>query len=320
MLFRSNGQADALHLSRAEAEQARVLAARVALQVSAQTQIGFAYAQGADGLVAQMQGQERPAFMIAGSSAGDAGLLQSSDAAFALRHRLGRWGLTVSAQSGHAWSAAVDRRVAALRGERLSEGLSTLGLAFDRRFGALETALGLNWMAEDETLLGAHFQPGLGLAGADSLFVDLAAGWAFASDWRVGASVRQGRTTARRSLVVAPGSRLTTRGFAVDVERRNLLSHGDALALRLAQPLRVESGAIGLALPSSWNYATLSADRQLQWLALAPSGRELDAELAWRGALWGGQAATSLYWRRDPGHLADVPDDRGLALRWSRGF
>lgn len=314
------GLARALHLTHAEAEQARVLAARVAVQLSAQTQIGFAYAQGADGLVAQLQGHERPVFMIAGSSAGDAGLLQGSDAAFALRHRLGRWGLTVSAQSGQTWSAAVDRHVADLRGERPREGLSTLGLAFDRRFGALDTSLGLSWMAEDTSLLGAHFQTGLGLAGADSLFVDLAAGWAVASDWRVGASLRQGHTTARRSLVVAPGSRLTTRGFALDVERRNLLAHGDALALRLSQPLRVGSGALGLALPTAWNYTTLSADRQLQWLALAPSGRELAAELAWRGQLWGGQAATSLYWRRDPGHLADVPDDRGVALRWNRAF
>lgn len=314
------GRAQALRLTGQEAEQARVLAARVALQVSGQTQIGFAYAEGADGLVAQMQGHARPAFMIAGSTAGDAGLLQASDAAFALRQRLGGWGLTVSAQSGQTWAAAVDRRVAALRGDRLSEGLTTLGLAVDRRFGAIETTLRLSWMAEDQSLLGAHFQPGLGLAGADSLFVDLAAGWAVASDWRVGASFRHGRTAARRSLVVAPGSRLTTRGFAVDVERRNLLATGDALAVRLAQPLRVESGALGLALPSAWNYTTLRADRQLQWLALAPSGRELDAELAWRGPLWGGQAATSLYWRRDPGHLADVADDQGLAIRWNRAF
>ena len=44
---------------------------------------------------------------------------------------------------------------------------------------------------------------------------------------------------------------------------------------------------------------------------------ELDAELAWRGRLGMGQAAASLFWRRDPGHVANMRDDKGVALRWS---
>jgi hypothetical protein len=317
----ASGQAQALRLTSDQSQQARVLAARVALQLSPDTQLGFAYAQGADGLVAQLQGQDRPAFMIAGSSLGDSGLWQDSDAALAVRHRLGQWGLTVSAQSGQSDTAVrPDRRTAQLGGVQNSADLASMGLSADRRFGAIDAALGLTWLGEQGSLLGAQFQPGLGLDGADSLFIDLSAGWDLGADWRLGGSLRQGQTRARGRALVARGSRLTSRGFTIDLQRRNMLARGDALALRVSQPLRVESGALGLSLPSSWDYATLAAQSTLHWLALKPSGRELDAELAWRGPLWGGHAASSLFWRRDPGHVAALPADKGVALRWSRGF
>jgi hypothetical protein len=53
---------------------------------------------------------------------------------------------------------------------------------------------------------------------------------------------------------------------------------------------------------------------------LSPTGRELDAELAWTGRLLMGDAAASLFVRRDPGHYASLPLDKGVALRWSTGF
>jgi hypothetical protein len=43
-------------------------------------------------------------------------------------------------------------------------------------------------------------------------------------------------------------------------------------------------------------------------------------ELAWRGPLLSGEGAASLFYRRDPGHYEAMPDDKGVALRWSRKF
>ena len=54
--------------------------------------------------------------------------------------------------------------------------------------------------------------------------------------------------------------------------------------------------------------------------ALTPSGRELIGELAWRGTLWGGDAGASVFYRKDPGHIAGLPDDKGIAVKWGRGF
>ena len=55
-------------------------------------------------------------------------------------------------------------------------------------------------------------------------------------------------------------------------------------------------------------------------LSLAPSGRETVGEIAWRGPLAKGWASASLYYRTDPGHYAQAPDDAGMAVTWSRGF
>lgn len=311
-----------LRLLPGQADQARVLAASVAMRLAPHTQMAFAYARGADGIVASLQGQQRPAFMVAGDSRGDLGFVQASQGSLALRHQLGGFGLTASAERGRTWSSAADRRLAEMRGAegQDSRPVSIVSLALDRRLGAIDSALGISLMREDQRMLGLAMQQGFGLAGADSLFADASAGWTPAPGWRLGGSLRAGRTTARGGSLLAAGSRVTTSAFALDLVRRGVLAADDSLALRLAQPLRVEGGGITLLLPVTWDYSTLSGTSASQRLNLAPSGREIDAELAWQGALWRGQAAASLFWRRDPGHVANAPDDKGVALRWSADF
>jgi hypothetical protein len=309
-----------LRLSRDDAEQARVLAARVALQVAPHTRIGFAYAESADGLVAQLQGQDRPAFMIAGGAAGDAGLYRSTDASFALRRLLGPWGLRVSADSGKTWCAAAMHRAAQLRGQRDRNGVSDFGASLDRRFGDIHATVGLDWMREDATLLGAEFHNAFGLSGADTLFLDAQADWDIAPHWRLGAALRNGWTSARGGGLVAGGSRLTSRAWSLDLARSGVFESGDRLALRISQPLRVESGGLNLELPIDYSYATLSPTYGVRTLSLIPHGREIDAELAWSGRLLMGDAAASLFVRKDAGHYADMPLDEGVALRWSTGF
>ncbi|WP_052845721.1 S8 family peptidase [Aurantiacibacter marinus] len=314
-------RAQALRLSHTDAEQARVLAARVSVQVAPTTQFAFAYRGGASGVVTGLQGQERPAFMIAGEASNNDGMLAGSDAAVALREQIGPWGLTVSAETGSTFTGATVRRAAALRGQRLDEDMASFGLALDRRLGALDTAFGVTWAAEDRTVLGARFHEGLGLAGSDNLFVDLDLGWRPASRWRLGASWRQGFTDLRDAPLVAGGSRMTSNGWSVDLERSGFLAGDDRIALRLSQPLRVTGGGLNLRLPSSYSYETLLPDAYaIQTLSLSPEGRELTGELAWRGRFWGGSAAASLFYRNQPGHYADAASDAGMALRWSRAF
>lgn len=314
-----SGRLGELRLDGTQAERARVLAARVATQLAPDLRLGFAYAESANGLVAQLQGQDRPAFLIAPDAGGDDGALQRTETAFALRKQLGPWGVTLSAERGETVSGAAIRRQAEMAGRRLEEDFATYGVALDRRFGPLDASLGLTWTAEENTLLGARFHDAFGLSGADTVFLDARAGWAFAPGWRLGAAFRQGRTSAREDGLIE-GSTLTSRAWSLDLERRGVFSGSDSLGLRLSQPLRVESGALNFRLPVGYSYETLLADYGTRSLALAPRGRELMAELAWRGPLLSGQGAASVFYRRDPGHYETMPDDAGVAVRWSRKF
>lgn len=309
-----------LRLSAEDARQARVLAARVAARISPATKFAFGYSQGADGLIASVQGRSDPAFLVARSPLDEYGFNRHADAAFALRHQLGGWGVTASAEHGKVvgdalyWGETVGRP----RGER--DAMSRYGIAVDRRFGALDATLGASWLSESRTMLGARFNNGLDSRGADSLFLDASASWRVSPRWRLAGAWRQGFTHPRAGGFIAPQSRLVSNAWAIDVERTGLFSRNDSLALRLSQPLRVASGGIDLDLPVSYSYDTLSATRALSRVSLTPSGREMVTELTWRGPLLRGTAGATVFYREDPGNYSSMPDDKGVALTWRRRF
>ncbi len=307
-----------LRLAADDAARAKVLAARVAVRLGPGRQLGFAFRQGADGLVAQLQGRSEPAFLVAGSPGQDFGFVQQGSSALAFRQMLGSVGMTLSAESGAVLTGPTQLADSLVRRRRDAQA-QRLGLAIDRRIGAVDAGLGVSWLHEDRTVLGARFHQALGQPGADSLFVDARLGWRLAPDWRLGAAWRGGWTRPQARGTI-DGGRLLSQSFAVDLEKAGVLIGGDRLAFRLAQPLRVESGGVELSLPVDYSYATLAPTYGTRTLALAPRGRELVGELAWRAALWGGEAGASLYYRKDPGHFAAVPDDKGFAVQWSVGF
>jgi len=82
----------------------------------------------------------------------------------------------------------------------------------------------------------------------------------------------------------------------------------------------VESGGLNLNLPVGYSYETLRPTFDNVLVPLVPRGREVDAELLWQGPLYSGSAMVSLFYRRDPGHFADLPDDKGVAASWSWRF
>ena len=116
------------------------------------------------------------------------------------------------------------------------------------------------------------------------------------------------------------GGRFQTGAYGFDLAKLGVLGPADRLGLRLSQPLRVESGGLSLYLPVDYSYASESATYGYRSLSLAPQGREIDGEIAWRGPLWGGQGAASLFYRKNPGHYASAPDDKGAAIKWTARF
>lgn len=309
-----------LRLSREQAEQARVLAARAVLQIAPDRQLGFAFEEGADGLVAQLQGRDQPAFLIARSPRDDLGFGATGQTSLAARASFGRWGLTVSAEQGSAQAAARVNLASSASGLLPAVPAARLGLSLDRQFGDLDAALGASWLIERASVLGARFHQGFGARGADSLFLDASAGWWPAAGWRLGAAWRSGFTRPHAGGLITTGSRLASSAWAIDTQRIGVFAPDDSLALRVSQPLRIARGGLLLNLPVAYSYATQSPVYGRRLLPLVPKGREQDVELIWRGGLWNGTAMASLYYRKDPGHYASLPDDRGVALSWNRQF
>lgn len=314
------GMARELRLTQSEVRDAEVLAARMIARVAPDLQVGFAMREGAFGLATQMQAQERPAFLIAREAGGDDGFASSTDASFAVRRRIGDFGVTASAQSGEAWLGNARLGEEVFRGVRDRRATRSFALAADRSFGDLDTVFGLTWLQEDDTILGAFFDDSFGARGADTLFLDGSARLGLADGWALGAAYRHGFSRAKTGGLIASGSRFDSSGWSLDVTRSGVFGTSDTLGLRLSQPLRVMGGGIDLHLPVSYDYATESAGFGTRRISLAPTGRETTGELAWRGPLAAGWASASVYYRTDPGHYARARDDAGVAVSWSRGF
>ena len=304
----------------ASADLARVLAGRVSLRLSPDARIGMSFSERSEGLVAHLQRQDRPAFLIARDVAGDTGFDRTGKLSLAARHDLGGLGLTISAEQGSALLGARRKGADILARQHERFETQTLGLAVDRSFGPVSATLSGSMMNEERTILGAYWHEAIGPGGASTLFVDAGVTVDLSTDWQAGASWRRGLTRPDAGGAIESSAAIHSDAFAFDLARRHALVRGDRLAFRLSQPLRVSGGGIDLTLPTAYDYAARSPIYGTRHVSLSPSGRELVGELSWQGSLWGGALGTSLFLRREPGHRADAPDDAGMVVRWDRRF
>ena len=296
-----------------------VLAAQINAQITPDTKVALGFRQSASGLEAGLRGADRPAFMVAQDVGGDFGFLAMREGAMAVRQQMQGWGLTVSGESGLVWTDRLEEELSILPARR--NRVSRYGIAADAGKGSLTGTIGASWLREDATLLGGSFQRSLaGEGGADSLFVDAGVEWSPGKRWNVGAAMRGGLTRPETGGLMAGNAALHSMGWSVDAARTGIFASTDRLALRVSQPLRVESGSLVLNVPVAYDYASETATMGVTHLSLSPTGREIATELAWEGNVWGGAMTASLFYRRDPGHIAAISDDMGAGLRWSRSF
>ncbi len=291
-----------LGLASGEARQARVLAAALAFRVSRNTDLGVGIARGSDGLLARPADGAPLPFLIR-----DDATDRAVRASAAIRHRMGAIGLTLAAESGDVrlWESN-DPGTRADGYHRY--GYGSIGVAVDTTRGPLAARVGLTRTIESGTILGSRFGNALGGSGAVSWVADtrIALGRA---DWHLNAAMRQGWTGVGANGVRA-ASVLRSRSWSIAGVRSNFLTSGDSFALRYVEPLRVTGGGFDLRLPGS----------DAQFLSLAPEGRERDVEALYTRPLAGGWLTANAFWRRQPGHYAQAPDDAGAVVRMSWGF
>ena len=85
-------------------------------------------------------------------------------------------------------------------------------------------------------------------------------------------------------------------------------------------PPRVSGGGLSVSMPTSYDYATGLVGYTDTRIGLTPRGNERDVEASYGFHLAGGWMDSNLYWRRQPGNIAALPDDVGAALRYSLTF
>jgi subtilisin family serine protease len=302
--------------NQAQLRVARGQSGFVAGRVDARTSVAFGFGQSGASLAGQLSGAAEPAFLVARGGGDALGFERRSDSAASIRHQLGGWGLTMAAEAGDALIRTGDRR----RGfERAPYAL--VGMGADRRFGPLRIAGGLSLLDESETVLGGRLGSVFGgAAGARTIFADVRADWALGAGWSLTGTARQGWTRIAAGGIASGDGRLVSRAVALDLRKASLFAPGDHFALRVAQPLRVASGGLGLTLPVNFDYGSGAVTYAASRLNLAPTGREVDVEASYGWLLLGGRMETNLFWRRDPGNIAMFPDDVGGAVRWRIGF
>lgn len=311
---------DRLQLSEGDAQRARLLAATVTGRLGVRADFAIGVSQGAGTVSARLAGRSDPAFLVARGPAASLGFASSPVASLALRRQLGAFGLTLAAESGDVIGTQNDVPLL-LRDRSQRWGYDRVAIGLDRRIGPVQATLTASHLGERNSLLGAHFGDGLGAAQASSWFIDAEARIDAGGGWSVGGAYRRGWTIARIRSGLAGSGLIGTSAFAADIGKAGLFGKTDRLSLRLAQPLRVVRGGVDLTLPTYFDYASGTVSSvATQRLNLVPTGHELDAELLYEVPLWSGYLQSNLFWRRDPGNFAALPDDYGMAMRYSYRF
>ena len=315
------GRGDALAgLSFHDAQAARTLAASVVTRLDARTRIGFATGRGTSGLLAGERGDSGHAMLIGDGAHDGLGFAARPGIGSMLRHNIAA-NHYVSIVLEDGWvsgSRGQDDPMLRYRSGRDSR-YQRVGIAWDARVGSARAAFGGSWLRESDSMLGARLGPVFGSAGAISLVGDASVGVDLASGWRLSGSWRQMWTRPDRGGLIAGGV-LWSSAFSFDIAKAQLFRSGDRAALRFAQPLRVARGGIDLLLPVAHDYASGQTDFGRRTYNLAPTGRELVVEASYALSLLGGDLIANAWVRRDPGHIASIPDDKGAALRFTLGF
>jgi hypothetical protein len=304
-----------LGLTYEDGRKARVLSGVAISRLSSRLSVAMGLAESGKTLERRLAGYYGDAFLVARDPMSRMGFQGDSAGAIGLRHRVGRIGLTVTAERGEVFQPGFDRSIVQPR-------YGMVSIAADRRVGPARFSLGVSRLEEESSVFGARFSPLIGAGGGTSRFADAGAAIALGRGWDASIGYRLGWTSIPAAAGLAQGGRLRSDAWSIDLGRTGALRPGDRFALRVMQPLRVRSGGFALNVPVSYSYDTLSAGYESRFLNLAPTGREIDLEAAYGMDLIGGAGHLSgnAFARRHPGNVAATDADLGAAIRFTLGF
>ena len=169
----------------------------------------------------------------------------------------------------------------------------------------LSTHAGFVW--EGQGFIGGGLEGAFGEARGSSVFGGVGAAWDLPRRISLGVSAYYGRTEVvmKRHALFRDISPIQTSAFDLVVEKRGLFSSQDALRLRVARPLRVDSGKADIAYAEGRR-----ADRTLEienaLLDLSSKSHALDLEALYEKNFMRGTLLFSLSYLQEPRESADI--------------
>jgi hypothetical protein len=181
----------------------------------------------------------------------------------------------------------------------------SVAIRLDHRHGRSRFEFELGGLIEDGGVLGTLAAGGLKLSEqAATVWTSATSETALNTHWSLKASL-----TVATAGVQHPGSSLiaslgpvyaTSASFGI--AGKDLLARGDALAFVIGQPLRVEQAPVTLIVGGALD-ATGTVSMASAQSSLAPSGREIGLETAYRFALTDWDFTTSVAYSLDANHV-----------------
>lgn len=296
-----------------DGRRARAVAAVALSRLTPRTAVAFGFSESGRSLQQRLAGIGGDGFLAARDPLSPGGFAADVSSSAAIRHDFGIAGLTVTAEQG-------DIRAANIRQTSERPGYSLRSITADRRVHRAHVRLGISHLEEDGTVLGGRFSPVLSSHGSTSYFVDGVGSFDLGNGWGAAASYRRGWSSVSATGGLISGGRLDTEAFAFDLSKTGAFGRTDQLAFRVAQPLRVGSGGFGVSLPVSYDYGSGDVGYEGRFLSLAPKGREMDYEIAYRIGVRRGELSANAFLRTDPGHVETRSNDAGAAIRFTMGW
>lgn len=195
-------------------------------------------------------------------------------------------------------------------------------------FHSLNVGLDLGVMNEKGSVLGSLSAGAISLgSGATTTFVNGRFDLDITRQVRFFARASYGLTDVKAadlSLVEQINS-LTSGSFSIGVTGHSLLRTGDRLSFAVSQPLRVMGGHADVSFVTARNFHKDLQAGGLSFISnqisLAPDGREIDFELAYRIAdIFGAQVDFNILHQISPGHSNVSPDNTGVLIRFGSEF
>ena len=162
-------------------------------------------------------------------------------------------------------------------------------------------SLSAGYLHEPEELLGSQGSGAFGELSGHTLFLSAELDTTTSQGWQLSAQGEVGMVNpaVARSQFITDISTLTSSAFRL--QARKPFSNGSAFRLALSQPLRVESGAASLSLPTGRTKDGVVVGTDLS-APLSPSGRQLDLTAQLDLPLLGGDLSLAATHSQQPQH------------------